>query len=40
MQIEIRMEESCREPKIIIVTDKITDEINALLKKLSSETAP
>lgn len=35
MQIEIKIDESCKEPKIIVVTDKITDEINAILKRLS-----
>ena len=38
MQIEIEIDSSCTEPKLILVTDKITDETNALLKKLSDET--
>lgn len=37
MQIEVKIDASCKEPKIIVVTDKMTDEINALLKKLSEE---
>lgn len=37
MQIEIEIDDSCQEPKIIIVTDKLTEEVNALLKKLSEE---
>lgn len=37
MQIEIKIDEGCKEPKIIVVTDKMTDEINAVLKKLSEE---
>ena len=37
MQIEIKMDENCREPKIIIMTDKMTDEVNDIVKKLSVE---
>lgn len=36
MQIEIQIDETCREPKVLILTDKITDEVNELLKKLSA----
>lgn len=35
MQIEIEIDEKCREPKIIVVTDKMTDEVNDLLKRLA-----
>lgn len=37
MQIEIKIDESSKDPKIIIVTDKMTDEINSILKRLSDE---
>ena len=37
MQIEIKIDENCKEPKIIVVTDKMTDAINAILKRLSDE---
>ena len=37
MQIEIKIDENCKEPKIIIVTDKMTDEINDIMKRLSVE---
>ncbi|HOQ17655.1 MAG TPA: LytTR family DNA-binding domain-containing protein, partial [Defluviitaleaceae bacterium] len=37
MQIEVKIDRSCTEPKVIIVTDKITDEINHLMKKLSDD---
>ncbi len=37
MQIEIKIDENCKEPKIIVVTDKMTDEINAVLKRISDE---
>ena len=35
MKIEIQIDEHCAEPKIIIVTDKVTEEINEILKGLS-----
>ncbi len=37
MQIEIKLDENCKEPKIIVVTNKMTDEINEIMKKLSDE---
>lgn len=38
MQIEIKIDNSCKEPRIIVVTNKITDEINKLVKKLAEDT--
>jgi DNA-binding LytR/AlgR family response regulator len=35
MKVEVRVETSCEEPKIIIETDRVTDEINELVQKLS-----
>lgn len=37
MQIEIKMDDNYREPKIVIMTDKMTDEVNDIVKKLSDE---
>lgn len=37
MQIEIKIDKSCKEPKIIVVTDKMTDELSAAIKRLSNE---
>lgn len=37
MQIEIKTDDSYIEPKIIILTASITDEINNIVQKLSSE---
>lgn len=37
MQIEIKIDENCKEPKIIVVTDKMTEEISEIIKKLSEE---
>lgn len=38
MQVEIKIDGSCQEPKIIILTDKMTEEISALVKSLSGQT--
>lgn len=35
MQVEIQLDEACREPKIIIVTDKMTKEVSQLAQSLS-----
>ena len=37
MKIEVRIDEKCKEPKIVVMTDKMTDEINVLVKRLSEE---
>lgn len=37
MQIEIKIDENCKEPKIIVATDKMTEEISEIIKKLSEE---
>lgn len=37
MQIEIKIDSSYIEPKILILTDKMTEDINGILKKLSEE---
>lgn len=37
MKVEIKIDENCKDPKIIIVTDKMTDEINDIMKRLSDE---
>ena len=38
MQIEIKIDDSYIEPKVIIITDKVTDEINDILNTLSPKT--
>ena len=35
MQIEIKLDPSCEEPRIVILTSKMTDEVNDLVRKLS-----
>lgn len=37
MKIEIKIDESCVEPKILVVTNKVTEEINEIVKRLSGE---
>ena len=37
MQVVVRIDETCKETRIIVVTDKMTDEINEIIKKLSDE---
>ena len=39
MQVEIKIDDNCIEPKVIIITDKITDEITDILNTLSSKTS-
>ncbi len=38
MQVEIKIDDSCIEPRVIIITDKVNDEINDILNMLSSKT--
>jgi len=37
MKVEIRLDETCRTPRIIILTDRMTDEVTELAKQLSEE---
>ena len=37
MQIEIKIDSSCPEPKIVVVADRMTDEVRNVVKKLSEE---
>ena len=39
MKIEIKIDENCSEPKVIVITDKVTEEINEIVKRLSDETS-
>lgn len=39
MQIEIKIDSSRTEPKVLILTSEVTEEINQLLKKLSEDTS-
>lgn len=38
MKIEIKLDETCLETKVIIITEKMTDEITALMQRLSEVT--
>lgn len=35
MQIEVRIDSGCKEPKVVIHTDRMTDEIQELVRRLS-----
>ncbi|MCI8645503.1 MAG: LytTR family transcriptional regulator [Firmicutes bacterium] len=37
MQIEVKIDPSCTEPKIVIVTDAMSEDISSLVKKLSED---
>lgn len=37
MKIEIQIDETCGEPKIVVMTHKVTEEISEILKKLSED---
>lgn len=37
MKIEIKIDEGCKGPKIVILTDRVTEEINEIVKRLSGE---
>ena len=37
MKIEIKIDEGCTETKVIVVTSKVTEEVNEIIKRLSSE---
>lgn len=38
MQIEVKLDKTCLETKVVIITDNITEEVADILKKLSEET--
>lgn len=37
MQVEIKIDSSCIEPKVIILTDSVTEDVNSIVKKLSED---
>lgn len=40
MKVELKIDPSCEEPKIIILSDKLTEEITELMKRLSESSHP
>ena len=38
MKIEVKIDENCTETKVIIIAEKMTDEVLALMRRLSEET--
>lgn len=39
MKLEVKIDSSCTEPTVIILTDKMTDEVHKIMEKLSDETS-
>ncbi len=39
MRVEIRIDESCTEPKVVVYTDRMTDEVTELVGRLSEGAA-
>ena len=37
MKIEIKVDADCKEPKVVVYTDKVTDEIHDLVRRLSQD---
>ncbi len=37
MQVEIEIDSSCKEPKIVIFTDSVTEQVGSIVKMLSEE---
>lgn len=37
MQIEIQIDENCKEPKVIVITDTMSEEVNEIVKRLSGD---
>lgn len=37
MKVEIKIDSDCKEPKVTVLTDKMTDEVKELIRKLSEE---
>ena len=37
MQIEMKIDPSCTEPKIVIVTDKVTEDIQRIMRRVSAD---
>ena len=35
MQVEIKIDSTVREPKVIVLTDRMTDEVNEIVRKIS-----
>lgn len=38
MQVEVKIDGGCKTPRVVIFTDRMSDEIDAVLKKLSEDT--
>ncbi len=39
MQIEVKIDSECHEPRVVVLTDKMTDEVSEIVRRLSGDTA-
>ena len=37
MQIEVKIDAAYKEPKVIIITDKITDEVKTIMERITDQ---
>lgn len=37
MKIEVKVDEACREPMVVVYTDKVTDEVQSIVRRLSQD---
>lgn len=37
MRIEIKVDQDCKEPRVLIITDQVTEEVKELIQKLSND---
>lgn len=39
MKVEIKIDEACKEPRVLIITDKVTEEISEIMRLLSESSS-
>ena len=37
MKIEVKVDEACREPMVVVYTDKVTEEVQSIVRRLSQD---
>ena len=37
MKIEVKVDEACREPMVVVYTDRVTDEVQSIVRRLSQD---
>ncbi len=38
MKVEIKIDSECAEPRVIVITDKLTEEVNEIISRIEAET--